>query len=94
MAKHYVALHRDELMLLPPDVRDWLPVDHWVWLLLDVIEQMDTSALHRRVKLGGAGRSPYDPDMLLAVLFYAYLGGLRLECSRSCRHSVTLLVAV
>lgn len=94
MAKHYVALHRDELMLLPPDVREWLPVDHWVWLLLDVIEQLDTSALHGRAKLGGAGRSPYDPDMLLAVLFYAYLGGLRSsrKIEKRCREDVAFMV--
>jgi transposase len=63
--------------------------------LLDVIEQMDTSALHRRVKLGGAGRSPYDPDMLLAVLFYAYLGGLRSsrKIEKRCREDVAFMVA-
>lgn len=81
-------------MLLPPDVREWLPVDHWVWLLLDVIEQLDTSALHRRAKLGGAGRCPYDPDMLLAVLFYAYLGGLRSsrKIEQRCREDVAFMV--
>jgi transposase len=94
VAKHYVALHRDDLMLLPPDVREWLPVDHWVWLLLDVIEQLDTSALHRRAKLGGAGRCPYNPDMLLAVLFYAYLGGLRSsrKIEKRCREDVAFMV--
>ena len=81
-------------MLLPPDVREWLPVDHWVWLLLDVVEQLDTSALHRKFKLGGAGRSPYDPDMLLAVLFYAYLGGLRSsrKIEKRCREDVAFMV--
>lgn len=82
-------------MLLPPDVRDWLPVDHWVWLVLEVVERLDTSVLHRRAKLGGAGRSPYDPDMLLAVLFYAYLGGLRSsrKIEKRCREDVAFMVA-
>jgi transposase len=94
VAKRYVAVRRDELMLLPPDVRDWLPVDHWVWLLLEVVEQLDTSALHRRAKLGGAGRSPYDPDMLLGVLFYGYLGGLRSsrKIEKRCREDVAFMV--
>jgi transposase len=94
VAKRYVGLRRDDLMLLPPDVREWLPVDHWVWLLLDVVEQLDTSALHRRAKLGGAGRCPYDPDMLLAVLFYAYLGGLRSsrKIEQRCREDVAFMV--
>ena len=39
-------------MLLPPDVRDWLPAGHLVWFLLDVVAALDTTALHRRAKLG------------------------------------------
>lgn len=94
VAKRYVPVRRDELMLLPPDIREWLPVDHWVWLLLDVVEQLDTSALHRRAKLGGAGRSPYDPDMLLAVLFYAYLCGelSSRKIEKRCREDIAFMV--
>jgi transposase len=77
VAKGYVPTRRDQLMLLPPDVREWLPKNHLVWFLLDVIERMDTSVLHRRAKLGGAGRAPYDPEMLFGVLLYAYACGLR-----------------
>jgi transposase len=95
VAKGYVRLRRDELMLLPPDVRDWLPAGHVVWFLLDVITALDTSALHRRARLGGAGRAPYDPDMLLAVLMYAYAGGLRSsrKIERRCREDVAFMVA-
>lgn len=94
VAKGYVRLRRDELMLLPPDVREWLPVDHVVWFVLDAIEALDTSALHRRAKLGGAGRAPYDPDMLLALLVYAYSGGLRSsrKIERRCREDIAFMV--
>jgi transposase len=77
VAKGYVRSRLDDVMLLPPDVRDWLPADHVVWFLLEAVSALDTSSLHRRAKLGRAGRSPYDPDMLLALLIYAYAGGLR-----------------
>jgi transposase len=89
-----VRLRRDDLMLLPVDVRDWLPVDHVVWFLLDAVEALDTSALHRRAKLGGAGRSPYDPDMLLALLIYAYAGGLRSsrKIERRCGEDAAFMV--
>lgn len=95
VAKHYVRLRRDDLMLLPPDVRDWLPGAHLVWFLLDVVERLDTSALHRRARLGRAGRCPYDPDMLLAVLIYAYAGGLRSsrKIEKRCREDVAFMVA-
>jgi transposase len=94
VAKGYVRLRRDDLMLLPIDVRDWLPVDHVVWFLLDAVEALDTSLLHRRARLGGAGRSPYDPDMLLALLIYAYAGGLRSsrKIERRCREDAAFMV--
>lgn len=82
-------------MLLAPDPRDWLPVDHVVWFLIDAVAAMDTSPLHRRARLGRAGRAPYDPDMLLVVLIYAYAGGLRSsrKIERRCREDVAFMVA-
>jgi transposase len=94
VAKRYLPVRRDELMLLPPDVRDWLPVDHVVWFLLDVVAALDTWQLHRRARLGGVGRAPYDPDMLLAVLVYAYAGGLRSSrrIEKRCEEDVAFMV--
>ncbi|HTE64779.1 MAG TPA: transposase [Candidatus Binatia bacterium] len=94
MAKDYVPTRRDELLLLPPDVRDWLPKNHLVWFLLDVIERMDTSVLHRRARLGGAGRAPYDPEMLFGVLLYSYASGLRSsrKIEKRCREDTAFMV--
>lgn len=58
-------------------MREWLPAGHLVWFLLDVIERVDTSVLHARHPNDGVGRAAYDPDMLLAVLLYAYCSGVR-----------------
>lgn len=94
VAKGYVPLRRDEPMLLPPDVRHWLPGEHVVWFLLDAVAAIDTSVLHRRARLGGVGRAPYDPDMLLALLIYAYAGGLRSSrrIERRCQEDVAFMV--
>lgn len=62
---------------MPPDMREWLPEDHLVWLVLDIVGQLDRSALHARHPNTGAGRRAYDPDMLLALLIYAYCLGVR-----------------
>lgn len=56
---------------------DWLPADHLVWFVIDVVQRLDTSAFHRRAKLGGVGRRGYDPDMLVTLLVYAMAGGQR-----------------
>ena len=48
-----------------------------MWLVLEIVEQLDRSALHARHPNSGAGRAAYDPDMLLALLIYAYCQGVR-----------------
>lgn len=77
MAKSYRAVQRDQQFLLPPDMREWLPADHVVWLVLETVEALDTRAFHAGRRLGGAGTAGYDPDMLLALLVYAYCQGVR-----------------
>lgn len=58
-------------------MREWLPADHVVWFLLETVEALDTSTFHSRRRLGGVGAAGYDPDMLLALLIYAYCQGVR-----------------
>jgi transposase len=77
MARSYRPVVRDQEFLLPPNMADWLAGDHLVWFVLDVVEQLDTSALHAERRVGGVGRAGYDPDMLLALMIYAYATGQR-----------------
>jgi transposase len=77
VAKTYRVLRRDQPFLLPPDMREWLPADHLAWFVLDIVEALDTTAFHARRRVGGAGAAGYDPDMLLALLIYAYCQGAR-----------------
>lgn len=77
MARSYRPVIRDQEFLLPPNMADWLPQDHLVWFVLDVVDQLDTSRFHARRRTGGVGRRGYDPDMLLALLVYAYAVGER-----------------
>jgi transposase len=73
MAKRYRPVARDQAFLLPPDMRDWLPRDHPVWLVTEVIDHhLDTAAVHATRRAGGAGAAGYDPDMLTALLVWAY----------------------
>jgi transposase len=73
MAKRYRPVDRDQLYLLPPSMRDWLPDDHPVWLVITAVEDhLDTSVFHAGRKTGGAGTAGYDPDMLVTVLVWAY----------------------
>lgn len=77
MAYDYVRVDRDQLFMLPPSMREWIPEDHFAWFLLDVVDQVDTAPFHARHHNDGAGRAAYDPDMMLALLLYAYCTGVR-----------------
>jgi len=72
MAKGYRRVDRDQVFLLPPDMREWLGAGHPVFVVIEALERLDTSGFHARRRTGGAGAAGYDPDMLLAVLVWAY----------------------
>jgi transposase len=77
MALSYLPVDRDQQFLLPPSMREWLPEGHLAWFVLEVVDRLDTSVLHARHRNDGVGRRAYDPDMLLALLIYAYCTGVR-----------------
>ena len=72
----YVCPARDQLFLLPVSMRDWLEEGHLAFFVLDVVAEMDTSGLHRRPG-GCPGRPPYEPEMMVALVLYAYCCGIR-----------------
>jgi len=73
MAKKYRPVERDQAFLLPPDMREWLPAGHPVWLVITVVEDhLNTSAVHTLRRCGGAGAAGYDPDMMIALLVWGY----------------------
>src|SRR5882757_1809228 len=71
MAKGYRPVRRDQPFLLPPDMREWLPEDHAVWLVIGAVDRLDTSAVHAVRRTGGAGARGYDPQMLVTLLIWA-----------------------
>ncbi len=94
MAKLYRPVQRDQVFLLPADMSEWLPPDHLVWFVLDVVAVLDTRGFERCRRVGGAGAPGYDPRMLLGLLVYAYCGGVRSsgQIERLCSIDVALRV--
>ena len=76
MAKGYRPVQRDQPFLLPPDMREWLPDDHAVWLVIGAVDRLDTSAVHAVRRTGGAGARGYDPQMLVTLLIWSYACGV------------------
>ena len=94
MAKGFRPVDRDQRFLLPVDMTEWLPADHQVWLVLDVVEQLDLSVLTGRYARGGVGRRAFDPAMMLALLIYGYASGVRSSraIERACHTDVAFRV--
>lgn len=47
----------DQLMMMPPSVREWLPEDHLAFFVLDVVAELDLSAFYATYRVDGrAGR--------------------------------------
>ncbi len=77
MVLRYLPADRDQLFLLPLDMREWLPEGHLAFFVSDVVDELGTTALHVGHHHDAGGRPGYDPEMLLALLVYAYCTGVR-----------------
>jgi transposase len=76
MAKTYRPYVPEQVLLLPPSLRDWLPEDHLAFFVSDLIDQLDLSAITAVYEDEERGYPPYHPVMLTKVLVYAYCVGV------------------
>ena len=76
MGKSYRPYYPDEALLLPPNLRDWLPDKHLAYFVSDVIDNLDLSAMEAVYGNEKRGQPPYDPLMMTKVLVYAYCVGV------------------
>ncbi|MGH9488585.1 MAG: IS1182 family transposase [Terriglobales bacterium] len=65
----------DQSLLFPPSPRDWLPEGHLAFFIADTVAALDLEALYTAYEGDGRRNSPFDPQMMLTVLLYAYASG-------------------
>lgn len=70
---NFRAVDRGTAYLLPPSVDEWLPADHLARFVVEIVEQLDFSALTEQYR--GSGSQAYHPQMLAALLLYGYATG-------------------
>ena len=94
MGQNFIACDREQELLLPPSLREWLPEEHLAWFVLDAVEQMDLAAFFAAYRADGHGRAAHDPAMMVALLVYAYSIGERSSrrIERRCREDVAFRV--
>ena len=77
MGARFIGCDREQVFLMPPSVRDWVPEGHLVWTVLDAVGELDLSAFYAEYRVDGHGRPAYEPSMMVALLLYAYARGNR-----------------
>ncbi len=58
-------------------MREWLPEDDLVFVVLDAVATLDLGAFRRRYRADGHGRAAFGPEMMVALLLYGYCQGER-----------------
>lgn len=74
MATRLLNVDRNTPMLLPPDLRQWVPADDMVHFVIEAVEGMTLSTL--KVNHRGSGSEQYPPRTMLALLIYCYANGI------------------
>lgn len=78
--RKFIQPDRDQMFLLPPDVRDWVDDDHLAKWMTRAVEQLQIECFYRIHETEASrglspGRPPYDPKMMLTLVFYALASG-------------------
>src|SRR5215207_5631921 len=94
MAQNFIACDREQVLLLPPSLCEWLPQDHLAWFVLDAVTEMDLAAFYASYRDDGWGRAAHDPAMMVALFVYAYAIGERSSrrIERRCHEDVAFRV--
>lgn len=74
MSDTFRQVDRDTLFLLPPSMEDWLPEGHLARFVVEIVGQLDLTAI--KSAYAGRGSKAHHPEMLLALLFYGYATGV------------------
>jgi transposase len=77
MGQRFISCDRDQAMLLPPDLREWLPVGHLAYFVIDTVDELDLGLFYAAYRQDGTGRPAHDPAMMVALVLYAYARGER-----------------
>jgi transposase len=91
---NFLECDRDQLLLMPPSLVEWLPEDHLAWFVIDAVEQLDLSGFYGEYRLDGWGRAAHHPRMMVTLLVYAYCVDVRSSrrVERACQSDIAFRV--
>jgi len=77
MVKRFKVYEADQMFVLPPSLREWLPEEHLAYFVSDVVDQLDLSEMVGDYKRDDArGQPAYHPAMMTKLLLYGYCVGV------------------
>jgi transposase len=77
VAKTYRSYQPEQALLLPPDLRDWLPDGHLAYFVSELVDELDLPAIESYYEAETRGRPPYHPRLMVKLLLYGYSVGVR-----------------
>jgi transposase len=77
MPQNFLYSQRDQPLLMPVDMREWLPENDLVFVVVDAVAILDLGEFRRRYRADGHGRAAFGPEMMVALLLYGYCQGER-----------------
>src|SRR4029077_1612985 len=75
MATTFLPSAPDQSLLFPPSPRDWLPDGHLAFFIADTVAALNLQAFYAAYEGDGRRNQPFDPQMMVTVLLYAYATG-------------------
>jgi transposase len=76
MSKTYRPYQPDQMFLMPPSLKEWLPEGHLAYFVSDLVDELDLSDIIKPYEREERGYPPYHPVMMTKILFYAYCTGV------------------
>jgi len=76
MQKTYLPYDQDQLLLIPPSIREWVEPGDLAHLIDDVVECLDLGAIEAVYEAELRGAPPYHPAMMTKLWLYAYAVGV------------------
>ena len=71
---NFKSSDRSQSLLLPPDLREWVPEDDLAHFVIEAVDRVSVSSF--KVNWKGTGKAQYHPRVMLALLIYCYANGL------------------
>lgn len=94
MGYNFFEYDRNQQYLMPPSLKEWVPEGDLAWFVLDVVKQIELGEFYKRYRADGSGAVGFDPEMMVALMMYAYCVGERSsrKIERLCERDVAFRV--